>query len=166
MEFPLRNTYPRYRKSAAQKALRALTGNHATSNVISDEGDETSNLSRLGLALPMIRLINRHHRLLVIRDNLRRRSERGSVWAPRALTMRAALLAARIAERWTWRRLVCRGASNAFEAEQKALYLMAAVIAQRKSIKRQEIATAARTVRQFRHQLADLLGIAGTHDPL
>lgn len=166
MEFPLRNTYPRYRKSAAQKPLGASTGNHAASNAISDEGDETPNLSRLGLASPMIRLINRHHRMLVILDNLRRRSERGSFWPPGALTMRAALLAARIAERRTWRRLVCRGASNAFEAEQKALYLMAAVIAQRKSIKRQEIATAACAVRPFRRQLADLLGITGTHDPL
>ncbi|TIQ37161.1 MAG: hypothetical protein E5X48_07290 [Mesorhizobium sp.] len=145
--------------------MSASTGDHDTSNVISCEGDETSNLSRPGAALPMVRLISRHRRLMIILDRSRRRADGANVWTPRGVAMRAAGSAARIAERWIWRRLVRRRASNAFEAEQKALYLMAAVIAQRKSIKPQEIAAAAEGIRRFRRQLANLLGIAGTRDP-
>jgi hypothetical protein len=101
--------------------------------------------------------IRRHRRVHAVLRRLSRNLAR-SVWTPAGLAVRTALLLLHPVERFTWRRMLSRRADSAEEASQKALYLIALAMAQRKTLQRGDVLIAAESVKEFREQLSEALG--------
>jgi hypothetical protein len=104
----------------------------------------------------MARGIDRHRRLLAAIDRF---SSKGP---SNCRTLRAAaawlgLAVSRLLERSARRRLIQLKAVDGREAEQKVLYLIAAILARKMDLQPAEIADIATSVEEFRPMVADLL---------
>lgn len=118
---------------------------------------KTSGQAASGPPTAMDNAIRRHRRVHAVLRRLSGNPAR-SVWTPAGLAVRTALLLLHPVERFTWRRLLSRRAASAEEASQKALYLIALAMAQRKTLQREDVLIAAESVKEFREQLSEALG--------
>jgi len=118
---------------------------------------KTSGQAASGPPTAMDNAIRRHRRAHAVLSRLSRNLAR-SVWTPAGLAVRTALLLLHPLERFTWRRMLSRRAASAEEASQKALYLIALAMAQRKTLQRGDVLIAAESVKEYREQLSEALG--------
>ncbi|WP_224720293.1 hypothetical protein [Mesorhizobium sp. CO1-1-7] len=119
----------------------------------------TSDVGRAKIGNPatgMARCIERHRRLVaaVERFSRKRCASRFSLLSAAAWL---ALVVSRPLERSAWRRLVQRKPVESCEAEQKILYLIAAILARKTHLRPAEVDEVKASVMEFQSGIADLL---------
>lgn len=112
-----------------------------------------------GRPTAMARCVERHRRLLAAVARFSQSRAKAGGWNRRAAVACLGLSISWILERLARRRLFGRKPIDRREAEQKILYLIAAMLAQRMELRAKEIAMITASVREFHMDLNDLLRI-------
>jgi len=115
----------------------------------------------LGKLSGMAWRIELHRRLLLGASWFSRRRNRPGVSVLSNIAVSAGLKISRFLERVAWRYLVQREARTILEAEQKSLYVIAAVLARPKTLQEGDVAEIVNSVAKFKGRLGDLLGKVG-----
>ncbi|MEI9411892.1 hypothetical protein [Mesorhizobium salmacidum] len=118
-----------------------------------------SDVGRAKIANPatgMQRCIERHRRLMAAVDRFSRKRSARRLSLPSAAAW-LGLVVSRLLERSARRRLIQRKAVESCEAEQKILYLIAAILARKMHLQPAEVAEVEASVREFQPDITGFL---------
>ena len=111
----------------------------------------------LGKLNGMAWCIELHRRLLLGARWFSSRRGRLGVSALYAIAISTGLKVSQVLERFAWRHLVQREASNILEAEQKTLYVIAAILAQEKTLEPGDVPEIVESTVKFKGRLGNFL---------
>ncbi len=116
---------------------------------------------RLGRLSGMAWCIELHRRSLLSASWFSRRRDRLGTSALHNIAILTGLKISRLLERTAWRHLAQREARTILEAEQKSLYVIAAIFARPKTMQDGDVSEIVASVAKFKGGLGELLGKVG-----